>query len=68
MKDTQETVTRNTSFEDLPELLRTKEARAFLGISPDSLYRAIQNGEIPHRRIGHLIYISKKALLEMAVA
>ena len=68
MKNTKETVNRKTSFEDLPELLRTKEVQAFLGVAPDTLYRAIQNGEIPHRKIGHIIFIPKGALKEVFVA
>ena len=68
MKNTHEVVNRNTSFEDLPELLRPREVRAFLGVSPDTIYRAIQNGELPHRRIGNNIFVPKSALLELSVA
>ena len=67
MKKTQ-TIDRSTSFEDLPELLRPKEVRAFLGLSPDAVYRAIQKGELPHRRIGNNIFIPKVALKELSVA
>lgn len=68
MKTTKVAITRQTPFVDLPEFLRPKEVRAFLGVSPDTIYRAIQNGELPHRRIGNNIFISKESLREAVVA
>jgi len=38
------------SFEDLPALLRVKEAALWLGIHPKHLYRIIESGEIPSRK------------------
>ena len=68
MKNTEKKINRQTPFADLPELLRPKEARAFLGVGPDTIYRAIQSGELPCRRIGRVIFIPKSALLERSGA
>lgn len=68
MKDTNSSINRQTPFAELPELLRPMEVRAFLGVGHNTVYQAIQNGELPSRRIGRIIFVPKSALLEMAVA
>ena len=68
MKDTNGAITRYTSFENLPELLRPNEVRDFLGVGANAIYNAIQNGELPHRKIGGVIFIPKAALVEVPVA
>ena len=68
MKNTNETITRQTPFGDLPELLRPKEVRAFTGVGRKAVYGAIKSGELPHRKIGGVIFIPKAALMEVSVA
>ena len=41
MKETKKPIGRQIPFADLPEFLRPKEIQAFLGIAPDTIYRAI---------------------------
>ncbi len=68
MKSTTGTITRRTSFEDLPELLRPMEVRAYLGLGYNAVYKALERGELPHRKIGGVIFIPKTALAEVSVA
>ncbi len=56
-------VDRQTSFENLPELLTPAEARAFLGFSRSTMYQLIRKGEIPARRIGRKIFVYKATLM-----
>ena len=57
-------VDRQTSFENLPELLTPAEVRAFLGFSRNHIYQLIKNKEISSRRIGGRIFVPKKVLME----
>lgn len=68
MKNTNGTITRQTSFEELPELLRPKEVRSFTGVGRNAVYKAIKSGELPYRKIGGVIFIPKSALIEVSVA
>ena len=52
-------VTRESRFEDLPELLTAREAAALLGCSPWTIYQHVQRKTIPHRKIGKLIYVPR---------
>ena len=56
-------VDRQTSFEDLPELLTTAEVRAFLGFSKTTIYQLIKSKEISSQRIGGRIFVPKKVLM-----
>ncbi len=68
MKNTTGVITRQTSFEELPELLRPKEVRSFTGVGRNAVYEAIKSGELPYRKIGGVIFIPKAALMEVSVA
>ncbi len=68
MKDTNGVITRYTSFEELPELLRPNEVRSYLGLGANAVYKALERGELPHRKIGGVIFIPKAALVEVSVA
>ncbi len=62
-------VSRTTKMEDLPEFLTPHEVRDFLGLGRDSVYKLIESGELPARRLGQRLFIPKKALTEeVAVA
>ena len=52
MQNTNETITRQTPFEELPELLRPKEVRSFTDVGRNAVYEAIKSGELPYRKIG----------------
>jgi excisionase family DNA binding protein len=52
-------VSRESRFEDLPELLTAREAAALLGCSPWTIYQHVQRKTIPHRKIGKLIYVPR---------
>ncbi len=56
-------IDRQTSFENLPELLTPAEARAFLGFSRSTMYQLIRKGEISARRIGRKIFVCKATLM-----
>lgn len=45
------------------EVLTVSQAAAFLNIGKNSLYDAINRGQVPHRRIGKNIRLSRAALL-----
>ena len=64
MEKTNEPIGRQTPFTDLPELLRPKEVRDFLGVGRNAVYEAIKSGELRHRKIGGVIFIPKAALAE----
>ena len=62
-------IDRKTKLEDLPEFLTPNEVCGFLGLCSDSVYKLIEEGELPARRFGQRIFISKKAFMEeVAVA
>ena len=46
------------------EILTVAEAAAFLRIGRNQLYDAIGRGEVPHRRVGKSIRLSRTALIE----
>ncbi|WNS82227.1 helix-turn-helix domain-containing protein [Domibacillus sp. DTU_2020_1001157_1_SI_ALB_TIR_016] len=39
-----------------------KEAAAFLGVYPGTLYRYVQEGSVPHYRVGRRIFFSQETL------
>ena len=47
-----------------PDIMTVTEGAAFLRISRTSLYDAIGRGEVPHRKIGRQIRLSKVALVK----
>jgi excisionase family DNA binding protein len=47
---------------DPPDVLTVEEARRFLQLGRRQMYEAIGRGEIPHRRIGRTIRLSRAAL------
>ena len=67
MESTNKKITRQTPFEELPELLRPTEVTCFLGLGRNAIYEAIKSGEIPHQRIGGILFIPKRALAEEVV-
>ena len=68
MKNTNGAITRQTPFEELPELLRPQEVRSYLGLGANAVYKALKRGELPHRKIGGVIFVPKSALVEVPVA
>lgn len=58
-------INRKTKLENLPELLTPMEVRTFLGLSRGSVYKLIESGELPARRLGRRIFIPKAALMEV---
>jgi excisionase family DNA binding protein len=59
-KDTQ--VTRSSTRDSLPEWLSPTEAMVWLGISRTSIYERLRRRDIPYKRFGRLIRISRGAL------
>ncbi|MDD3570368.1 MAG: helix-turn-helix domain-containing protein [Lachnospiraceae bacterium] len=52
-------------LEDYPDILTPKEVMEILGISKNTLYQLINNGEIPATRLGRKLWrIQKQALME----
>lgn len=50
------------------EVLTVREAAEFLKIGRTQLYDAIGRGEIPHRKIGRSIRLSRAALVQWLAA
>ncbi len=51
-------------LEDYPDILTPKEVMEILGISKNTLYQLINNGDIPATRLGCKLWrIQKQALL-----
>lgn len=48
---------------EAPELLRIPEAAALLAISRTKLYELVEQGAIPHVRVGQSIRIPRRRLL-----
>lgn len=46
-----------------PDVLTVEQAAEFLQIGRRQMYEAIGRGEIPHRRIGRIIRLSRAALV-----
>jgi len=62
-------INRQTNFEDLPQMMTPQEVQAFLGIRRATVYSLIKEGEIPARRIGRRLFVTKQELMEeVAVA
>ena len=55
-------ITRDTRFEELPELLTAREAAVWLKCSSQHIYNLVSAKQIPFRRIGTLIYVPKSFL------
>lgn len=47
------------------EVLTVVEAAELLRVNRDTLYAAINRGEVPHFRIGRIIRLSRTQILEM---
>ena len=60
-------INRTTKLKDLPEFLTPHEVRDFLGLGRDSVYKLIESGELPARRLGQRLFIPKKAFMEEVV-
>ena len=59
------TVTRTTSYDQLPEWLTLREAAALLGISYFTANAMVHRGELRHQRFGSkLIYIPKEVFAQ----
>jgi excisionase family DNA binding protein len=52
----------NTLTRSLPDVLTVEEARAILRVSKNTIYEAINRGEIPSIRMGRTIRIPRKGL------
>ena len=46
-------------------VMRADEVRELLKIGKNTLYEWCRQGIIPHRRIGHLLFFSRKAINEL---
>lgn len=46
-----------------PDVMTVEEGAVFLRIGRNALYDAIGRGEVPHRRIGRMIRLSRAALV-----
>ena len=55
-------VTRQTRFEELPELLSLEEFREFLGISKTTAYEIVRRKEVKNLRFGRRIFIPREVL------
>jgi excisionase family DNA binding protein len=49
-------------------LLRVSEAAKLMGVSHKTIRRLIEQGELPHRRFGWLIFIDAKDLMPPRIA
>ena len=58
-------VSRETSFENLPEILTAEEVAAWLNISVWSAYDLARRNELPCLRFGRTVRIQKRALTEL---
>ena len=56
------TVTRQTRFEDLPDLLSVEEARTYLGLGRSTMYELRRRKDLAHVRFGRVIRIPREAL------
>ena len=51
-------------FENYPDLMNPEEAKAALGIGRSMMYRLLKAGSIRHMRVGKVIRIPKRYLLD----
>jgi len=49
------------SMDNLPEILSVRQVSEFLGMAENSVYSAVRQGELPARRLGRRVLISKVA-------
>ena len=54
----------STSLESMPESLTVDEAAEFLRLNRKTVYEAIRRKEIPHRKIGRSIRLSRQVLVD----
>ena len=59
-----EAINRQTNLEDLPQMLTPREVQAFFGLGRATVYRLIEEGEIPVQRIGKRLFVPRRALME----
>jgi excisionase family DNA binding protein len=62
------TVTRTTTYDDLPEWLTPVEVASYLGCTPWSVYQNCRRGAIPFRRIGPKLMQIPKIFLHVREA
>jgi excisionase family DNA binding protein len=51
-------------FDDYPDILTVREMQALLGIGKGMAYKIIKSGAIKHMRLGKVIKIPKKSLID----
>jgi len=51
-------------FDDFDDVLNVEEAAKLLKVDPNTIYAHVQNGDIPHWRLGRQIRIAKEAIRE----
>ena len=56
------------SLDEMPECMTVTSAAEILGLSRNSCYQAIRNGEIPALRIGSRLIVPRRALEELLSA
>lgn len=57
-------MTGNQSVEDTKVALKVWEVAERLGVSTDKVYELVRANELPHKRIGRLIVVPNRLLLE----
>jgi excisionase family DNA binding protein len=55
-------ITRQTRFEDLPDLLSVEETRAYLALGRSTMYELLRRKELAYVRFGRLIRIPRASL------
>lgn len=55
------TVSRQSKYEDLPELLSVDEACSYTGLGRSTLYELCRTMKVPHLKFGRIIRICKAA-------
>jgi excisionase family DNA binding protein len=58
-------ITRETPFENLPEMLRVEEAAAWFDVSKGAIYELASTGKLASVRLGRLLRIPRSALREI---
>ena len=57
-----ERITRQTRFEDLPDVLSVEEFRIYLGIGRSTAYELLRRKEVPCVRFGRVIRVPRAAV------
>jgi excisionase family DNA binding protein len=56
------TISRQTRFDELPDLLSVEDARAYVGVGRSTIYDLIRRKELASVRFGRLIRIPRASL------